>query len=125
MNPSHFGNKCEAEGGSIHLLQVRKCNNVALMCCLQLLKAAWTVQDVDLFELNEAFAAQSLAVIKELNCDANKVMSASHIIHCVVTGIVLPDVIRLFAVSLSSFYNSCLLTRFAVDRLHVTVCVLI
>jgi len=28
---------------------------------------------VDLFELNEAFAAQSLAVIKELGLDATKV----------------------------------------------------
>ena len=29
-------------------------------------KADWDVDDVDLFEINEAFAAQSLAVIKEL-----------------------------------------------------------
>ena len=29
--------------------------------------------DVDLFELNEAFAAQSLAVIKELGVDPSKV----------------------------------------------------
>ncbi len=28
---------------------------------------------MDLFELNEAFAAQSLAVVKELGLDANKV----------------------------------------------------
>ena len=29
-------------------------------------KARWKVEDVDLFEINEAFAAQSIAVIKEL-----------------------------------------------------------
>ena len=29
-------------------------------------KAGWSVDDVDLFEINEAFAAQSIAVIKEL-----------------------------------------------------------
>ena len=31
------------------------------------------MSDVDLFELNEAFAAQSLAVVKELGCDPQKV----------------------------------------------------
>lgn len=41
----------------------------------QLAKAGWSVDDVDLFELNEAFAAQSLAVVKELGLDANKVCS--------------------------------------------------
>ena len=29
-------------------------------------KADWSIDDVDLFEINEAFAAQSIAVIKEL-----------------------------------------------------------
>jgi acetyl-CoA C-acetyltransferase len=29
-------------------------------------KADWSIEDVDLFEINEAFAAQSIAVIKEL-----------------------------------------------------------
>ncbi|XP_013390813.1 acetyl-CoA acetyltransferase, cytosolic-like [Lingula anatina] len=38
-----------------------------------LAKAGWSTDDVDLFELNEAFAAQSLAVVKELNCDPKKV----------------------------------------------------
>lgn len=38
-----------------------------------LLKADWSIGEVDLFELNEAFAAQSCAVIKDLGCDANKV----------------------------------------------------
>ena len=36
-------------------------------------KANWKMEDVDLFEINEAFAAQSIAVIKELNIDENKV----------------------------------------------------
>ncbi|CAG2197282.1 ACAT [Mytilus edulis] len=36
-------------------------------------KAGWSVDDVDLFELNEAFAAQSYVVVKELGCDINKV----------------------------------------------------
>jgi len=35
--------------------------------------ANWNIDEVDLFEINEAFAAQSLAVIKELNIDQNKV----------------------------------------------------
>ena len=29
-------------------------------------KAGWSIEDIDLFEINEAFAAQSIAVIKEL-----------------------------------------------------------
>lgn len=36
-------------------------------------KAGWQVEDVDLFELNEAFAAQSLAVVKDLGVDTEKV----------------------------------------------------
>ncbi len=36
-------------------------------------KAGWTVQDLDLIEANEAFAAQALAVGKELGWDAEKV----------------------------------------------------
>ncbi len=36
-------------------------------------KANWNLNDVDLFEINEAFAAQSIAVIRELNIDENKV----------------------------------------------------
>jgi len=36
-------------------------------------KAGWTLEEVDLFELNEAFAAQSLAVVKELGVPAEKV----------------------------------------------------
>jgi len=36
-------------------------------------KAGLTVEDLDLIEANEAFAAQSLAVAKDLNFDMNKV----------------------------------------------------
>jgi len=35
--------------------------------------ANWNLKDVDLFEINEAFAAQSIAVIRELKIDQNKV----------------------------------------------------
>lgn len=38
-----------------------------------LTKVGWKLEDVDLFELNEAFAAQSLAVTRELGVDSNKV----------------------------------------------------
>ena len=36
-------------------------------------KAKWNLNDIDLFEINEAFAAQSIAVIRELNIDKHKV----------------------------------------------------
>ena len=36
-------------------------------------KAKWNLDEIDLFEINEAFAAQSLAVIRELKIDQNKV----------------------------------------------------
>ena len=36
-------------------------------------KADWSLEDVDLFELNEAFAAQSLAVLKDLDVNEDKV----------------------------------------------------
>ena len=36
-------------------------------------KAKWNLEDVDLFEINEAFAAQSIAVIQELKIDKKKV----------------------------------------------------
>ncbi|XP_065359327.1 acetyl-CoA acetyltransferase, cytosolic [Calliphora vicina] len=38
-----------------------------------LAKANWSKDEVDLYELNEAFAAQSLAVLKNLELDASKV----------------------------------------------------
>ena len=36
-------------------------------------KAKWNLDEIDLFEINEAFAAQSIAVINELGIDQNKV----------------------------------------------------
>jgi acetyl-CoA C-acetyltransferase len=36
-------------------------------------KAKWNIDEVDLFEINEAFAAQTIAVIRELGIDQNKV----------------------------------------------------
>ncbi len=38
-----------------------------------LAKAGWSINDVDLFELNEAFAVQAIAVIRELGLDSTKV----------------------------------------------------
>ena len=35
--------------------------------------AGWTIKDVDLFEINEAFAAQSIAVVKTLSIPEEKV----------------------------------------------------
>lgn len=39
----------------------------------QLEKAGWSKDDVDLYELNEAFAAQSIAVLRGLDIDLSKV----------------------------------------------------
>jgi len=36
-------------------------------------KAKWNLDEIDLFEINEAFAAQSIAVIRELGIEKNKV----------------------------------------------------
>ena len=36
-------------------------------------KAKWNIDEIDLFEINEAFAAQSIAVIRELGIDKDKV----------------------------------------------------
>jgi acetyl-CoA C-acetyltransferase len=36
-------------------------------------RAELTVADIDLFELNEAFAAQSLAVVRQLGIDSSRV----------------------------------------------------
>nr|XP_034334766.1 acetyl-CoA acetyltransferase, cytosolic-like [Crassostrea gigas] len=33
----------------------------------------WSINNVDLLDLNEAFAAQSVAVVNELGCDPSKV----------------------------------------------------
>lgn len=40
---------------------------------LALKKAGWKISDVDVFEINEAFAAQSIAVLQELCIDPDKV----------------------------------------------------
>ena len=40
---------------------------------IALKKAKWNLNEVDLFEINEAFAAQSIAVIRELRIDQTKV----------------------------------------------------
>ena len=36
-------------------------------------KAGWTAEDVDLFEINEAFAMVTMLAIKNMNLDINKV----------------------------------------------------
>ena len=36
-------------------------------------KVNWNLNEIDLFEINEAFAAQAIAVISELGIDENKV----------------------------------------------------
>jgi acetyl-CoA C-acetyltransferase len=36
-------------------------------------KTGWTANDVDLYEINEAFSVQSVAVIKELGLDPERV----------------------------------------------------
>ena len=38
-----------------------------------LVKTGWSLEDVDLIELNEAFSAQAIAVVRELEVDPNKV----------------------------------------------------
>jgi acetyl-CoA C-acetyltransferase len=43
----------------------------ATQACLR--KAGWTHQDVDLMEINEAFAAQAIAVNKEMGWDTSKI----------------------------------------------------
>ena len=44
-----------------------------LYILFQVEKAGWKLEDVDLFELNEAFASQSIAVIRELGIPLEKV----------------------------------------------------
>lgn len=40
---------------------------------LQLNKLSWTIEEVDLYELNEAFAVQSVIVNKTLGIDESKI----------------------------------------------------
>ena len=44
---------------------------------VQLEKAGWSIDDVDLFEFNEAFASQSLSVCKDLGVNAAQVCVSS------------------------------------------------
>lgn len=68
-------------GGDVHVphgdfaraAEVRKLTEGADATRLALSKASLKITDIDLIELNEAFAAQSLAVIKELELDESKV----------------------------------------------------
>ena len=48
---------------------------VAPIACIQnaLKKANWSLDDVDLFEINEAFSSQSCAILKDLKLDESKV----------------------------------------------------
>lgn len=63
------------------LLEVVSRHGASLFAPNKLSNAGWKVEDVDLFELNEAFAAQSLAVINELKLDKAKVTDLRHISH--------------------------------------------
>lgn len=48
---------------------------VAPIQCIQkaVQKATWNLNEIDLFEINEAFSSQSIAILKELELDAEKV----------------------------------------------------
>ena len=41
------------------------------------------MDDVDLFELNEAFASQSCAVVKDLGLDPSKVLKDANLLYTV------------------------------------------
>lgn len=62
-------------GGKKFLLWMFRHSFVLLFC--QVEKAAWQLDQVDFFEINEAFAAQSIAVVKELGLKADKVSPAA------------------------------------------------
>lgn len=48
----------------------------------QVEKAGWKLDEVDLFEINEAFAAQSIAVVQELGLNREKVcLVFKHTLH--------------------------------------------
>lgn len=49
------------------------CSGKYIFTFFQVEKAGWTLDSVDLFELNEAFAAQSLAVLQDLGLNPDKV----------------------------------------------------
>lgn len=45
-------------------------------------KAGWKLDEVDLFEVNEAFAAQSIAVVQELGLNPDKVCDSLNFYTC-------------------------------------------
>lgn len=51
-----------------------KDNKVLFALFSQIDKAGWTLDQVDLFEINEAFASLSVAIAKELKVNPEKVM---------------------------------------------------
>ena len=57
----------------IQLIFYPPCTINLFMIVVQVEKAGWRLEDVDLFEINEAFAAQSIAVVKELGLNPDKV----------------------------------------------------
>jgi acetyl-CoA acyltransferase len=42
-------------------------------CKLAIKRSQWSIEDIDIFELNEAFSSQSIAVINELEINIDKV----------------------------------------------------
>ena len=62
-----------------HLIAYCKDIGIQYLCtpfceeAVGVLKAKWKLDEIDLFEINEAFAAQSIAVIQELGIDQKKV----------------------------------------------------
>lgn len=48
-------------------------NHLKIVLHSQIEKAGWTMESVDIFELNEAFAAQSIAVVRDLGLNSDKV----------------------------------------------------
>lgn len=48
----------------------------------QIDKAGWTLDQVDLFEINEAFASLSVAIAKELKVNPEKVMTVFKVVLC-------------------------------------------
>ena len=55
-------------------------NNLTIL--LQVDKAGWTLDEVDLFEVNEAFASQSVAILQDLKLDKEKVIDLFYSLTC-------------------------------------------
>lgn len=56
--------------------------NKASVLFHQIDKAGWTLDQVDLFEINEAFASLSVAIVKELKVNPEKVMNIFKVVLC-------------------------------------------